>query len=54
MACPVIVVSANQHCYELVDKAMDWYEAEAYAKTLSHNGVYGHLATIISGQARLG
>ena len=42
-------VGVNQHCYELVEVAMDWYAAEAYARASSHDGVYGHLATITSG-----
>ena len=39
-------VGGNEHCYELVEIAMDWYEAEAFAQTLSHDGIYGHLSTI--------
>jgi hypothetical protein len=36
------------HCYQLVETAMNWYDADDHAQTLSHDGVSGHLVTITS------
>ncbi|MDG0867419.1 hypothetical protein [Candidatus Lucifugimonas marina] len=46
--CWAVVDGGNGHCYELIETAKNWYDAEAYAQIVSHDGVYGHLATITS------
>jgi hypothetical protein len=38
----------NGHYYELIDTAVGWHEAEAWAEQLTYDGRQGHLATITS------